>query len=164
MANQRVFVTSDTHFHHSNIIKYCNRPFHNVEEMDGVMVRNWNNVVKPQDKVYHLGDVYFPQKEKSDWLFSRLNGTKVLILGNHDNGKDQTLMKYFKRIYAYRLLPEYGVLLSHVPVQENSLGSKCPLNIHGHTHDKGSPKGPYRSACVELHNYSPVLLEDLIRG
>lgn len=157
-----VFVISDTHWHHKNIIEYSNRPFSSLEEMDEVMVQNWNKVVKPQDKVYHLGDVYMPKKqEKSDWLFSRLNGTKVLILGNHDVGKDQVLLKWFKRIYAYRFLPDFRVTLSHVPIHVDSIQRRTLLNIHGHTHEKGSPEGPYRSACVELINYTPIAIEEL---
>ncbi len=162
MAN--TFVISDTHWHHANIIKYCNRPFHTVHEMDEVMIKNWNKVVKPEDKVYHLGDVYFPKKEPSDWLFNRLNGTKVLILGNHDNGKDQSLLKCFKRVYSYRILPNFDVILSHIPIHESSMPGRVKLNIHGHTHEKGSPPGPYRSACVEMQNYTPRLLEELING
>lgn len=159
--SQNIFFISDTHWHHSNIIKYCNRPFTSVEEMDEKMVQNWNSVVKPSDKVYHLGDVYFPKKANSELFFSRLNGTKVLILGNHDNGKDQTLLKVFKRVYAYRILPELGLFLSHVPIQKDSINRRCKWNLHGHTHDKGSPEGPYKSACVELIDYTPIAYESL---
>lgn len=159
---QNIFFTSDTHWHHKNIIDYCKRPFSSVEEMDEILVQNWNSVVKPQDKIYHLGDVFFPKKTSSDCIFSRLNGTKILILGNHDNGKDQQLHKWFKRIYSYRILPDLRVMLSHIPVQEESIQRKCILNIHGHTHEKGSPKGPYRSACVELWDYTPVAYESII--
>jgi len=150
-----IFITSDTHFHHANIIKYCNRPFSSVAEMDETLIQNWNKVVKQQDKVYHLGDVYFPQKEKSDWLFSRLNGTKVLILGNHDAGKDQTLLKHFSRVYSWRFLKEFGLLLTHVPVHESSLSTKLKWNVHGHVHNNKSPEGPYKNACVEVNNYTP---------
>jgi calcineurin-like phosphoesterase family protein len=157
-----IFVTSDTHFHHENIIKYCNRPFSCVEEMDEVLIKNWNSVVKPQDKVYHLGDVYFPKKEKSDWLFSRLNGTKRLILGNHDNGKDQTLHKYFKEIYLWRFLKEFGLLLTHVPIHPDSLPSKLKYNVHGHTHNSKSPALPFKCVSVELTNYTPKPIEELM--
>lgn len=157
-----IFITSDTHFHHGNIIKYCNRPFSSTAEMDEVLVQNWNKVVKPEDKVYHLGDVYFPQKEKSDWLFGRLNGSKRLILGNHDSGKDQTLLKYFKEIYMWRFLKDFGLLLTHVPVHPESLSSKLKYNVHGHIHNKLSPKGPYKNACVEMNDYTPRPIEDFM--
>ncbi len=160
------FVTSDTHFGHTNIIKYCSRPFSTDEEMDAEMVRRWNSVVKHNDKVYHLGDVYMSRKGNThymDHILGSLNGTKVLILGNHDAGKDQLLLKHFKRIYMWRFLKEYGLLLSHVPVHESSLSHKLKLNVHGHTHEKGSPKGPYASACVELHDYTPIDIQSFVR-
>lgn len=163
MATRSIYVTSDTHFHHANIIKYCNRPFSNTYEMDETMIERWNSVVKTQDKVYHLGDVYLGKyKNESDQLFSRLNGTKVLILGNHDTGKDQVLLKHFSRVYAYRILPEFGLFLSHVPVHQDSIQRRCKFNLHGHTHDKGSPPGPYKSACVELHDYTPQPIESFM--
>jgi calcineurin-like phosphoesterase family protein len=131
--------------------------------MDETLIERWNSVVKPTDKIYHLGDVYFPKyKSESDMLFKRLNGTKVLILGNHDAGKDQLLLKYFSRIYSWRFLKEFGLLLTHVPIHESSLSSKLKWNIHGHTHDKGSPEGPYKSVCVELTNYTPVPIEEVV--
>jgi|SRR5665213_13397 len=160
MAN--IFITSDTHFHHENIIKYCNRPFNSIYDMDETLIKNWNSVIKPQDKVYHLGDVYFPQKEKSDYLFSRLNGTKRLILGNHDNGKDQTLHKYFKEIYMWRFLKEFGLLLTHVPVHPSSLSEKLKYNVHGHIHNKPAYSRQYKNVSVEMTNYTPVAIEDLV--
>lgn len=72
-----VFLISDTHFGHANIIKYAGRPFDSVEEMNEAMVDNWNSVVKQGDKVYHLGDV--TMNSKSLDILSRLNGRKVLI-------------------------------------------------------------------------------------
>lgn len=73
------YFTSDTHFSHTNIIKYCNRPFKSVEEMDEVLIANWNSVVKKTDQVFHLGDFGYNYK-----IAQRLNGHKHLIWGNHD--------------------------------------------------------------------------------
>lgn len=163
MANN-IWFTSDTHFRHSNIIGYCGRPFSSVEEMDETLIENWNSVVKEGDKIYHLGDVYMPKgykKNDEDSLFKKLNGTKILILGNHDLGKDQLLLKYFKRIHAYRILKEHGIMLSHVPVHFDSINKKVKINVHGHTHDRGSPIGPYKSVCVELTNYKPIHLDEI---
>lgn len=154
-----IFVISDTHFHHANIIKYANRPFASVEEMDEKIVENWNRVVTPQDKVYHLGDVYFAKRANRKFpILSRLNGKKRLIVGNHDDLKDPVLHKYFQKIYLWRIFKEYNCLLSHVPIHQDSIRGGG-INIHGHTHEKGSPKGPYKSACVELINYTPKPIE-----
>lgn len=162
---QQIFITSDTHFHHANIIKYCDRPFTSAEEMDEKLVENWNSVVRPQDKVYHLGDVYFPKYKNvktADWFLSRLNGTKRLILGNHDNGKDQLLHKHFKEIYMWRFLKDVGLLLTHVPVHPSSLSEKLKYNVHGHIHNRASPEGPYKNACVEMNDYTPQPIEKFL--
>ena len=163
-----IWVTSDTHFGHENTIKYCNRPFLSAKEMDEALKENWNKVVKPQDKVYHLGDVYFNsyKKDPKYWIdfLNSLNGKKRLILGNHDNGKDQVLQKVFQEIYMWRAFGEKRLLLTHVPVHQSSIIERwCDYNIHGHTHDSGSPDGPYKSVCVELTNYSPINIKGLIK-
>jgi calcineurin-like phosphoesterase family protein len=153
-----IFVVSDTHFCHENIIGYCGRPFHDVHHMDEMMVQNWNKVVSQNDKVYHLGDVYLSKAPRAKELLKRLNGTKVLILGNHDNGRDQLLHAIFTRIYAYRFLPDTKLFLSHVPSHVGSIKEGF-INVHGHIHNNPSPPGPYFNACVEHHNYAPINIE-----
>lgn len=167
MTERNIFVISDTHFNHENIIKFCNRPFETAKEMNEVMVERWNSVVRPQDKVYHLGDVYMGSgfsREYTSKLLSSLNGHKRLILGNHDNGKDQILQRYFDKIDVWRMFPEFGLLLTHVPVHESTLDNGMGrelLNIHGHTHTKGAPTKNHQSVCVELTGYTPVSVEEL---
>lgn len=169
--SREIFVISDTHFGHQNIIKYCNRPYRNYLLMDQDIVERWNSVVKPEDIVYHLGDVYMQcSKGYIENILGRLNGRKRLVLGNHDNGKDQILQKYFQKIMMWRMFPEFGLLLTHVPVHESSLSrgatgnEKNPpklLNIHGHIHEKPSPSKDHRCVCVEQINYIPISIEDL---
>lgn len=167
-----IWVISDTHFGHANIIEYCERPYNDTVEMDWDMVRRWNNTVAPEDKVYHLGDVYMggQSREYMDNLLSHLNGKKRLILGNHDNGKDQLLQKHFQKIDVWRMFPEYGLLLTHVPVHEQALfrgstgNEKTPrklLNVHGHIHTNPSPSADHRCVCVEQIGYTPVNIEAL---
>ena len=86
----KVFIISDTHFGHENIIKYCNRPFSSVEEMDEKMIKNWNETVSNNDVVLHLGDFGLGKKEYIASIVKRLNGKKILIMGNHDNWSEQT--------------------------------------------------------------------------
>lgn len=76
--------TSDTHFGHGNIIKYCDRPFADTNEMDEAIIANWNAVVGPADKVYHLGDIALGPIDKTLAKIARLNGHKIALLGNHD--------------------------------------------------------------------------------
>lgn len=167
-----IWVISDTHFGHQNIIDYCNRPFKTAWMMNEAIRDNWNSVVKPEDKVYHLGDVYMGWNQKEDVLhfLNSLNGKKRLILGNHDNGKDQILQKAFQKIDVWRMWPEFGLLFTHVPVHESALyrgntgNEKEPkklLNIHGHIHEKNSPSVDHRNVCVEHLNYRPINIENL---
>lgn len=79
-----IFFTSDTHFGHENIIKYCNRPFTNKDEMNEALIKNWNSVVKNNDIVFHLGDFMFGNINRFWEYRSRLNGNIYLIHGNHD--------------------------------------------------------------------------------
>lgn len=166
---KNIWVISDTHFQHHNIITYCDRPFKTPREMDEHMIDKWNSVVKEGDKVYHLGDVYFGHWEGAEKIFKKLNGQKRLILGNHDNGKDQVLQRYFKKIEIWRMFPEFGLLLTHVPVHDYSLEKKgrggSPdfklVNVHGHIHNGRVPGNYHKCVCVEQTNYAPVNIEEL---
>lgn len=158
-----IWVISDTHFQHYNIIHKFDppRPFYSTQEMDEKMIENWNRVVKPGDKVYHLGDVFFGNKETFKKLWPRLNGKKRLIVGNHDDVKFLTSGGFFEKIMLWRAFKDKKVLLTHVPVHEDHIRPAGCINVHGHTHFKGSPPGPYKSVCAELVNYTPVNLESL---
>lgn len=167
---REIFVISDTHFNHGNIIGYCDRPFSDSKEMDEWMIERWNSVVRPQDKVYHLGDVYMGNdRHYISSVLKSLNGHKRLILGNHDDVSQPELFKNFKKINVWRMFPEFGLLLTHVPVNQMSLRKSgrngSPdfelKNIHGHIHNNKSPEGPYQNVSVEAINYTPVNIEEL---
>lgn len=162
-----IWVTSDTHFNHQNILKFKEddgvtpvRDFDSVQEMNETLIDNWNSVVKQGDKVYHLGDVFFGPKEEFKILWPRLNGKKRLIVGNHDDIKFLSQGNFFQKVYMWRLFKEFGIILTHVPINQDNfrVGSK---NVHGHIHTKKSPNGPYQCVCVEQTNYTPVNIEDL---
>lgn len=160
-----IFLISDTHFNHGNIIKYCDRPFATSSEMDWAMVEKWNEVVRPQDHVWHLGDVYFKaSKGYIENILGSLNGKKRLVLGNHDNGQDQILHRHFEKIVLWRDFRDHGLLASHVPLHPNSVISGR-TNIHGHIHNK-KPEPGNICVSVEWTDYKPVHIEevrDLIR-
>ena len=82
--NCSIYVISDTHFGHKNIIEYCNRPFKSVEEMDLHMITQWNKTVTDNDIIIHLGDFAFGTSEEIRNYASQLNGKKILVQGNHD--------------------------------------------------------------------------------
>lgn len=165
-----IWFTSDTHFYHTNIIRFCNRPYKDATEMNEKLLYNWNQKVKPGDIVYHLGDVLMGGQEARDKFpafWARLNGKKRLIVGNHDEIKFLSSGAFFEKVMLWRIWDDRNILFTHVPVHESALYERTgrtgePLNVHGHTHDKGSPKGPYKSVCVELTGYAPVHLEELV--
>ena len=138
----KIWLTSDTHWSHENILKYCNRPFGSVEEMNEALVNNWNSVVKPDDHVYHLGDFCFGNVEKWNWCLEpgRLNGHIHLILGNHDPDRvfrEGTLIERFDSIDFQKILIIEGwtVILNHFPFASfsNNYDHKV-MALSGHTH------------------------------
>lgn len=169
-----VFLVSDTHFGHLGVCKFMGpdgvtklRPWDSPEEMDEDMVKRWNETVRPNDKVYHLGDVVINRKALK--TLSRLNGDKVLIKGNHDIFRLEDYTPYFRDIRAYHVMN--GCILSHIPVHESNLG-RFGTNIHGHLHahrvmkmDYGrevvDPR--YHCVCVEQTDFRPILLEDVFK-
>ena len=169
-----IWVVSDTHFGHANILNFTDsntglkvRPeFDTVEQMNECMIENWNSVVKQGDIVYHLGDVLFGDKENFKVMWPKLKGSKRLIVGNHDDIPFLASGGFFKKVLMWRMFPEFGLLMSHVPLHENSLWrgkdqDKQMVNVHGHIHQNPSPEGPYKCVCVEQINYTPVNIEEL---
>jgi len=161
--SRNIFIVSDTHFGHANFLKFLTedgqqiRKFSSVEEMDELMVENWNKQVRDEDIVYHLGDVYFGNGHQH---LPRLRGRKRLIAGNHDNLKSEYLQKHFQKIMLWRMFPEYNCVLTHVPLHQSNL-YKVDYNVHGHIHQQKSPSEQYINACVEWHNYTPKPIEEI---
>jgi calcineurin-like phosphoesterase family protein len=171
-----VFLTSDTHFGHAGVCKFLRedgtklRPWTDPAEMDEEMIKRWNDTVRPNDKVYHLGDVVINRKALI--TLSRLNGDKVLIRGNHDIFRDDEYRKYFRELRAYHVMN--GMILSHIPIHTASLG-RFGVNIHGHLHASRVMLEPvgmygipvvdprYHCVCVEQTDYTPILFEDVIK-
>lgn len=176
MAN--IFLTSDHHFGHANIITYSNRPFANTEEMDWCLVDKWNAVVKPEDHVYHLGDVTMARKPAQEGAFinicRQLNGHKRLILGNHDHFPVETYVKAgFDKIVGTGCWLGRGWILSHYPIHPSNLGFNMKACIHGHTHsapdfppvvrDEAGKRVvlPYINICVERTDYEPIHVDNV---
>jgi len=172
-----VFLVSDTHFGHAGVCRFMRndgvtklRPWDNPEEMDEEMVKRWNETVRPNDKVYHLGDVVINKKSLN--IMHRLNGDKVLIRGNHDIFKLEDYTRHFRDVRGYHVMN--GMILSHIPVHEESLG-RFGVNIHGHLHaNRVKMKDPfgyrepivdprYHCVCVEQTDFRPILFEDVIK-
>lgn len=162
MAN--TWIISDTHFGHQNICKFVNedgsplRPWDNADEMDEVLVNNWNSVVKPADTVYHLGDVVMNRKALP--IMTRLNGKKKLVLGNHDIfDVYDDYAKYFYRVHGSVKLD--NLLLTHIPVHIDSVPHWALANVHGHIHSRVIDHPLYYNVSVENIDYIPISIEDL---
>lgn len=151
---------SDTHFNHTNIIKYCNRPFENTEEMNNYIVKQWNKTVGKNDIVYHLGDFALPNsKEMITNLVNQLNGSIILILGNHDRrGKQWFLDCGFVEVYKKLKIVNY--LLTHKPQMIDKLQENV-INIHGHVHgnDEELDKKRYINVSCEIVDYTPIWID-----
>lgn len=187
-----LWFTSDTHFGHANIIKFCNRPFDDVDQMNEAIIDNWNHVVGPDDIVFHLGDVALGPWEKWDSLLTRLNGYKILVVGNHDRifaHEKQRMRERFIPLYngwfdeAYNNYPELNlsdgttVNLSHFPYEGDShdgdrfedmrLPDEGVTLLHGHTHSDNvlsrSSKGTLQiHVGMDAFGYTPVSEDQII--
>lgn len=134
---EKTFFTLDTHFYHSNIIRFCNRPFANVEQMNEAMIRNWNSVVGQDDVVFHLGDFCLGGSAEWTKILDRLNGHIHLVLGNHD-------LKNFRQGYTERFetvsmqryieIGKQRILLNHNPFLCYGGAYRDVWQLFGHVH------------------------------
>ena len=166
-----VYLASDPHFGHWGMCKFLRsdgtklRPWDTPEEMDEALVKNWNETVKPKDKVYLLGDVVINRRALP--TVGRLNGDLVLIRGNHDIFKLHEYTPYFRDVRAYHVLNKQRVILSHIPIHTMQM-ERWRGNIHGHCHANrvmlGDVPDP-RYVCVSMEqiNYTPILMEEALR-
>lgn len=178
------FFTSDTHFGHTNIIDFCDRPFINVDDMNTCIIESWNSTVGPDDTVYHLGDVALGDKSTWPDIFSKLNGTIHLVIGNHDapfagnkpKYRDKYMHRYtpyFATMFHYSWVTVAGrrVNLSHFPYDGDSHDNDrynnfrypdegIPL-IHGHTHQptifsRSAKNTPQLHVGMDAWDFIPV--------
>jgi calcineurin-like phosphoesterase family protein len=156
---QKVFMISDHHFGHKNIIDFEARPFHDVEQMNREMIERWNSVVNKKDKVFHLGDFSFLNLEKTKDILSKLNGYKTLIMGNHDRGRSRAwwLEAGFNEVNEHPIIYGGFFFLSHEPMYMNK---HMPyVNIHGHIHGLKYEGNQFVNVSVEQWDYKPVQFE-----
>ena len=171
----KTFVTSDTHFNHESIIRHCQRPYRDVTEMNEDMIAEWNSVVGPNDTVWHLGDFAYPWKTEGhisfDELGDRLNGTKHLIIGNHDKetmkgggtkAKDHPM---WTSAMPYEEL-KFGksrFVLCHYPLETWRNAHHGWFHLHGHCHGSLKRLIPHRlDVGVDTRDsFAPYNLEEL---
>ena len=170
-----IYFTADTHFCHINVIKFCNRPFQDIEQMNKILIENWNARVISGDDVYILGDFLFRGTgADANEIIKKLNGKKYLIRGNHDRFidrkdfdksgfvwiKDYHTMYYEKRKFV----------LFHYPILEWDGYYRNSIHLYGHVHNcEGEPKrtvalgGSAINVGVDVNNYYPVSIEEILK-
>ena len=174
---ERLFFTSDTHFGHRNIIKYCERPFSCIEEMDDALIANWNRVVGKDDIIFHLGD--FAMGGSAEWnrLLHKLNGRIYLILGNHDM---KTIGAGFSRLEGVAMqmlinVKGQRIYLNHYPFLCYGGAYRNTWQLYGHVHTGPANRGldaprlkmmlpTQYDVGVDNNNYIPVSFEQVKRS
>lgn len=179
----KIWFTSDTHFGHQNILRFCERPFMSVEEMDNTIIERWNLKVGKDDIVFHLGDFAFAKNARWKELISLLNGKIYLILGNHDITRwpGTYTMQLFDRVENQMMLKidnKYKIYLNHFPflcydgTYRNP--EDCTIQLHGHVHERIGGIGkddqrlqyrfPYQyDVGVDNNNFYPVSWEEILK-
>lgn len=185
---QRIFFISDLHYFHTNIIKYCNRPFASAEEMNESLINNWNSAIEKDDIVFDLGDFCWGGSGAWHSIMPRLNGHHILILGNHDRQNyRQGYEQYFDFVTMQLFIEvdKQGIYLNHIPFltwdgccnRNNTI-----WNLHGHVHlTKERDEQVFKSVGmdleimkkysrpaqydvgVDLNNFKPIPFEEIKR-
>lgn len=178
---QKIWFTSDLHFGHRNVIRFCERPFSSVEEMDNTLIDNWNNTVGENDLIFDLGDFCFAQGNKWKKYIRSLKGKHVLILGNHDISKwpGSDVMSLFHMVRNQLELNIDGkhVYLNHYPFLCYAGTYRTPSNsvyeLFGHVHSNGKSSNgkdkdrlnilfPYQyDVGVDNNEYRPISWENI---
>lgn len=169
-----IWVTSDLHFNHINILKYEpeSRPFASVEEMNEVLIARWNSVVKPADTVYVLGDLAMGKLEDSRECIKRLNGKIILIRGNHDTKSRLAMYQELGiEVHDIYYLPYKGrwFIMCHFPIASEEFikmviqDNSEVVNLYGHVHHnapKGYTNGTYHVG-IDTNDLTPVSLQQI---
>lgn len=163
----KAFFTADTHFGHANIIRYCNRPFKGVYDMDDTQCNNWNATVGPEDTVYHLGDFSFGLPDK---YLARLNGRIFFVFGNHD--REMKRVKQEKKWnHKVTWLPDLAevevegqkIVLCHYAMLVWNKSHHNTWHLYGHSHGSlpDNPQSNSFDVGVDCWNYYPVSFSEV---
>lgn len=161
MSKQKFWVTSDEHYFHRKIIKYCNRPFDNVEEMDEQIIKRNNEVVRNNDIVYHIGDFTLLKDFKfiKNNYIDRLNGQHYFIKGSHDTWLNGTSTK---TIYEKKFGNNY-IVMCHYAMLVWPRSHYNSWNLFGHSHGQFTrTQGKQMDVGVDTHNFYPFELDEII--
>lgn len=164
-----IWFTSDLHIGHRNIITYCNRPFRDVQEMDEMLIKNWNAVVQPGDQVYVVGDMCLARPEYGVSRIGRMNGEKFLVEGNHDKGclkskEFRDLFAWVRPLYELKVQDQdasHGtqrIVLCHYAMRVWNKSHHGAWQLYGHSHGTlpDDPKSLSMDVGVDPNNYTPI--------
>lgn len=167
------FYTADLHMGHPRILQYCDRPFSGIGEMNETLISNWNSVVSKEDIVYVLGDMFFYDLDSQRRIMKRLNGKKILILGNHDKSAGTRKSEMKLADYIYVGWDEVVLELLLTTINKKPIGlvhdpALCNLDLSipwlcGHVHNLFERQGNVINVGVDVNNFTPVSEEEIIR-
>lgn len=169
-----LYFVSDSHFGHFNVIRYSSRPYDTVEEMDSALINNWNRIVKPEDTVWHLGDVaFYKDFYQLTELFASLNGNINIVLGNHDrlienNREDLLSSGLIKSIQPYAEVKtnKQLIVLFHYGCRVWRNSHHSSILLYGHSHGSLPPWGKSVDVGVDskeiTQDYRPVSLDEVL--
>jgi len=154
-----LFYTADEHYYHKNIMKYVHRPFDNVEEMVEELIKRHNEVVTDRDTVVHVGDFSFASKQVTEDILSRLNGSHVFVLGDHD----RPIKRVYKdlRYLDVRKYRDQVIIACHWAMRVWPMSHYGSWQVYGHSHGSLPPQGLQYDVGVDNNNFYPVSFEEL---
>ena len=152
-----IYFTADEHYGHENIIKYCNRPFKNADEMDRELIKNHNEIVGDSDTVYHLGDFTLAPKNIAYQYLDKLNGNHIMIRGSHDMWMDSG----YKEIIYLRIDGQL-IVLCHYAMRTWQASHYNSWQLYGHSHGTLEGIGKQFDVGVDVHGFKPISL-DLVK-
>jgi calcineurin-like phosphoesterase family protein len=158
-----IYFTSDTHFGDSRVLRIDRRPFDNMTEHDVALIANWNQVVSPDDEIWHLGDFAARRTGFAERLLAQLNGRKHLVIGNNDPTETTSAAGWSStQHYAELTVDGHLLVLCHYPFRTWNQMSKRSINLHGHSHGRLKPLPRQFDVGVDARRLQPVTLADML--
>ena len=174
-SEEMIFYTADLHFGHQNVLKYDNRPFADVNEMDRALIELWNGRVSDDDEVYIVGDFAFKNEKPEEWYLQQLKGKKHLIIGNHDAKtlSNPAAMAYFESVDKMKHISDgnHQICLCHFPIAEWNGYFKGHFHIYAHIHNRKDETYQFmrhysralNAGCM-INGYMPVPFDELVKN
>lgn len=156
-SKDSVFFTSDEHYHHRNAIKYSNRPFYSVEEMNESMIQNHNNIVPKHGFTIHAGDFCFGDRRTAQEIISRLNGEHFFLMGSHDSWLSPHTSHEIVEITVDR----QTIVVCHYAMRVWAKSHYGSWHLYGHSHGKLQPEGKSWDIGVDNNSYKPLSWSDV---